>query len=116
MRFNGDTTANKHMQNTQFGYASGQAPLYTSVDIVAGLNDSTSYDNGIIRIDFYDYANTTTYKMAQHIALTDNDAPGEIRMTNAKLAYYSTSAVTSIEFFLNTGSFSGGTYILYGVN
>ena len=116
MRFNSDSTANRHIQGGAFGYSSPQTPNDTSVQLVQGLNNSTTYDNGMIRIDFYDYANTTTYKLAQFISFTDNDPAPEIRMQNAKLGYYHTAAITSLDFFLNTDNFAGGTYILYGVN
>jgi hypothetical protein len=116
MRFNGDTTANSQVQSGSFGYTAGQLPNQDYVQIMQGLNNSTSYDNGIIRIDFYDYANTTTYKLAQFVGMTDNDAAGEVRLNNAKLGYYSLSAITSLSFFLNTDNFAGGTYVLYGVN
>ena len=116
MRFNGDTTANSQVQSGTFGYTAGQVPNQDYVQIMQGLNNSTSYDNGIIRIDFYDYANTTTYKLAQFIGMNENDAAGEVRLNNAKLGYYSTSALTSIQLYVPTDSFAGGTYILYGVN
>ena len=116
MRFNGDSTANMHVQSGTFGYTSGVIPSQTSVQIVQGLNNSTTYDQGIIRIDLYDYANTSTYKLAQFISFTDNDAGGEVRLQNAKLGYYSTSAITSLSFIVPTDSFAGGTYVLYGVN
>ena len=116
MRFNGDTTANSQVQSGTFGYTAGQLPNQDYVQIMQGLNNSTSYDNGIIRIDFYDYANTTTYKLAQFIGMNENDAAGEVRLNNAKLGYYSTSALTSIQLYVPTDSFAGGTYILYGVN
>jgi len=116
MRFNADTTANLHVQNGAFGYSSGVAPTQNYVQIVQGLNNSTSYDQGIIRIDFYDYANTSTYKLAQFISITDNDSAGEVRTQNAKLGYISTSAVSSIQLYVPTDSFAAGTYVLYGVN
>ena len=116
MRFNADTTAHLHVQNGAFGYSSGVAPTQNYVQVVQGLSNSTSYDNGIIRIDFYDYANTSTYKLAQFISFTDNDSAGEVRTQNAKLGYISTSAVSSIQLYVPTDSFAGGTYILYGVN
>ena len=116
MRFNADSTANMHAQSGTYGYQAGIVVNQTNVQIVQGLSNSTSYDNGIVRIQFYDYANTGIYKFAETSSMTDNDAAGEVRLNNAKLGYYSLSALTSIELYIPTSSFAGGTYILYGVN
>jgi hypothetical protein len=116
MRFNADSTANSHVQSGTYGYQAGIAVSQSSVQIVQGMNNSTTYDNGIIKIDFWDYANTGIYKLAETVSMTENDAAGEVRLNNAKLGYYSTSAVTSIQVLVPTDSFAGGTYILYGVN
>jgi len=37
-------------------------------------------------------------------------------MTNQVYAYYPVSAITRIDIFPASGTFSGGTYVLYGVN
>ena len=72
-------------------------------------------NNNFLVIDFTDYANTATNKIMQSQARYLN---------NSSIASYnqtfgsanSTAAITSITITLTSGTFSGGTYILYGVS
>jgi hypothetical protein len=82
----------------------------SGVEEMAGGNT----DNSIV-IQMYDYANTSTYKTIKfdssfYFASVSNN----IVITGAA-SYSSTSAITSLVFSLNTGTFNGGTVKVYGV-
>ena len=62
------------------------------------------------------YANTTTWKMSFNVGVNNS------YLNNAKVntistisVYNQTTAITSLEFLYNTGTFSGGTVYVYGV-
>jgi hypothetical protein len=84
--------------------------------IYAGLNDMAPSDNNNTCIlDLFDYANTSNNKVGQSIAsfYTNNT----FYQTNlATFTAKSTGAITSINIKVASGTFSGGTYTLYGVN
>ena len=84
--------------------------------IYAGLNDVAASDNNNTCIlDLFDYANTSNNKVGQSIAsfYTANT----FYQTNlATFTAKSTGAITSINIKVASGTFSGGTYTLYGVN
>ena len=79
-----------------------------------GSTYNAAQDN-IFVIDIFDYANTTTRKLATfrywHLDASNNDTGGTI-------AYKieSTSAISSIEITCNGNTFAAGTYTLYGVS
>jgi hypothetical protein len=84
--------------------------------IYAGLNDMAPSDNNNTCIlDFFDYANTSNNKVGQSIAsfYTNNTF---YQTTVATFTAKSTGAITSINIKVASGTFSGGTYTLYGVN
>jgi hypothetical protein len=84
--------------------------------IYAGLNDvGASDNNNTCILDLFDYANTSNNKVGQSIAsfYTANT----FYQTNlATFTARSTGAITSINIKVASGTFSGGTYTLYGVN
>ena len=83
-------------------------------------NVSYNADNGtsqsFIRLDFYDYANTSTWKTARWWSFT-NDATTttNVNYTTARAISRTTSAISSIQLFCSSGNFAAGSYILYGV-
>jgi hypothetical protein len=84
--------------------------------IYTGLNDVAASDNNNTCIlDLFDYANSSNNKVGQSIAsfYTANT----FYQTNlATFTARSTGAITSINIKVASGTFSGGTYTLYGVN
>ena len=87
-----------------------------STPIYAGMNDVAASDNNNTCVmDIFDYANTSNNKVGQMIAsyYTNNT----FYQTNfSTFTAKSTSAITSINIKVASGTFSGGTYTLYGVN
>jgi len=87
-----------------------------STPIYAGMNDvAPSDNNNTCILTLFDYANTSNNKVGELIAsyYTNNT----FYQTNfATFTAKSTSAITSINIKVASGTFSGGTYTLYGVN
>ena len=107
-------------------YAQMTPPAGTSSsfdNLVSWLSeiDDTDDDNLAI-IELYDYANTTTFKMGDQMAIhQDATTPANIRYNNRGVLIKTTSAISEINLIpLDNSSvsttFAGGTYTLYGVN
>jgi hypothetical protein len=118
MRFNADSTANRHA----FSYANsaviaaGTATTFsrTSIILTEG-NDNTATD-GLCIIDIDDYANTTTWKIAQYVTISnDTTTTTSFRATMALGMYNQTAAISSLQFLFDGVDADGGTILLYGV-
>jgi hypothetical protein len=85
-------------------------------NIGAGMNDiAPSDNNNTCVMNIFDYANTSNNKVGQMIAsyYTNNT----FYQTNFNFfTSKSTDAITSINIKTGAGTWSGGTYTLYGVN
>lgn len=113
VRYNSDTGTNYSYRNL-VGYSGGtlsqQASNVNHTRIAAV--SSTNSPNTVIT-NFIDYANTTTYK--SHISR--GNGMGDQSSVEAFCGTWrNTSAITSIEIFLNSGNFTAGsTFSLYGI-
>ena len=114
MRINGDSNANRYHYstntstiNTNFGF--------TSIRLSVSGN-STATATGLAFVDIYDYANTTTWKITQALGLCNGANDGT--QVNYQIyfgAYNQTGAITSLTFFPNSGNFTSGSILIYGV-
>jgi hypothetical protein len=84
--------------------------------IHSGLNNVKATDNNnTCIVTFYDYANTSNNKVGEMIASYYSD--NTFYQTNFQVfTAKSTGAMTSIDIKVGAGTWSGGTYTLYGVN
>jgi hypothetical protein len=75
-----------------------------------------SVNNGTLFMDFSDYANTSVWKLAKSFSAFTN-ATNNSNSTFADYLHFwkSTSAITSITMYVDSGDWAGGTYVLYGV-
>ena len=72
--------------------------------------------DGIIKIVFTDYANTSTFKMIESRNFSKNTGTNIYGQANWGLARI-TSAITEINLIWQGGqTWNAGTYILYGVS
>lgn len=73
-------------------------------------------NNNSFMIDMYDYADTTSNKLFRSLNkyVTSGGSPIN-KFTSAQGSINTSSAITSFTITLSAGTFSGGTYILYGV-
>jgi hypothetical protein len=67
-------------------------------------------------IDIPDYANATATKVFESIAAYEDATTGENTTVTAAGSFVITAAVTRLDLALSAGTFSAGTYILYGVS
>jgi hypothetical protein len=113
IRFNSDTGSN---YSATYIYGNGTAAgsdrysnqTFIPVNYVAAIETNFNH-NSIINIQ--NYSNSTTYKTV--LARSNNAATA----TDAAVALWrSTSAITSITYYLNSGSWAtGSTFTLYGI-
>jgi len=119
VRFNSDSTANRH--STPFAwYYTDQANLpFDSTSMkttVAATYQNTSSSEFIGIVEIEDYANTTTWK-PYYTYSYHNDASTATKWGSwTQLGVYNqTSAISSLDILVSTGTFSGGTVFLYGI-
>lgn len=86
----------------------------TFVDLTNTTINATDNNNSV-QIDLYDYANATSRKIGNTIYSGLSGGDGQSIVTQS-FTYYPVTAITRIDFYLSSGNFSGGTYVLYGVN
>lgn len=113
MRFNGDSNANRHrsMLNTGTSYEAQTSFNATSVTLDSFSSNSAS--TNLTGITIPNYTNTTTWKMADIVSVSSPNTNFILR--NAAGLYNQTSAITSLVFFPDSGNFTSGTILLYGV-
>jgi hypothetical protein len=97
----------------------------TSINTVSGLaNDylfvggaayASGDNNNSLMLDVYDYADTTSNKLFRVLNKYRSNAP-VAQVSMGQGAINTSSAITALTFTLSSGTFNGGTYILYGVN
>ena len=114
MRINGDTNTRYeyHLDNRYSGSSYGSSLIV----LTENLDNTTA--NGLIHMDFYDYANTETTKQGWGFGLTNNST-NPTTQYNFQLTgwtYNQTAAITSIVLYPSTGNWTSGTAFLYGVS
>lgn len=121
IRFNNDTTSNLHMnQGFYLNYDGNQNTLYKNVGSrleVTAIAPRASDENNYLELNVFDYANTSSVKMGEihnSYVWTTGGTTNRIQDLQ-KFTYNSTSAINRIDIGANGATFSGGTYILYGV-
>ena len=119
IQFNGDTAGNYPYHNLySIGSTTGAsgAASQTALFISNGHTVTTYPNVGIA--DIVDYANTNKNKTIKAISGSNNNTAGGVGAGNIELAsgaWLSTAAITSLTFFVGSGTFTG-TITLYGVS
>ena len=112
MTFNNSVAA--HIEATGAAGTSPQA-FETSGSICRPTDNAVSAS--AIVVNLHDYANTTGWKVGDILsAVPDSTDPTEVGHRTLLLATNITSAISSIQLFPDSGDFSSGTALLYGVN
>jgi hypothetical protein len=112
VRINGDT-------NTRYAYHfTNRGNNITFGD--AQINVNESLDNtsaeGLIQLDFYDYANTTTWKSGWGLAISNNSTTAtNFNYTMTGFVYNQTPAIDSLTIYPGSGNWTSGTAYLYGI-
>jgi hypothetical protein len=113
-RFNNDSNANRHIAiSTTPG---GPAGTFTQDAIDLFGNQDNAVAQGLAIIDIADYTNTTTWKTGIATSLgNDSTTTTSYRAVFTFMGYNQISAVTSLGIIPNSGNFTSGTALLYGV-
>ena len=113
MRFNNDTNT-RYFTSQSNNLFSGSAYNLTFFEISNGQDNAV--DDSSMVINIFDYTNTTTWKLLNASSLTNNGT------TNTSLnysfnmgAFNQTGAIDRLDFFPQSGTFTTGTILLYGV-
>ena len=118
LRLNGNTSTVYQATGTYYGLTGPVSGVVTLSDTFMEASQtavSASDNNNMMVFDIYDYANSATNKTARSMSSVTSFNYGAFT-NNLGWAFKSTTPVTSISMFPNSGTWSGGTYILYGVN
>lgn len=116
IRVNGDSTANRHKAVADSTTPAVQTynATYWDIDIVGQDN---AVGEGLSVYNIYDYTNTTTRKMAsaviQYINATTTTS---FNQESTSFFYNQLSAITSLTLLNNSGNFTSGTALLYGIS
>jgi len=116
LRFNADTGANRHASQTGSNSSVDNQSFNATFCGLSRPGDSAT-SNALITVDIYDYADTTHWKMAQSTAITNNGTTtSNYNFENTYLFFNQNTAISSLVIFPDSGTWSAGTYILYGVS
>jgi hypothetical protein len=111
-RFNSDS--NTRYRFTQMVNSTSATFNTNNFNISLGADNSVSTNLAVLNV--YDYANTTTWKMAESRALDVNATTNaNVDMAAYFIAYNQTAAISDIVLFPELGNFTSGTAYLYGV-
>jgi hypothetical protein len=120
LQFNGNTGSVYRYVTTYYGATgpiSGVAVDATTLLELSQTSLKNTDNNNLLVVDIYDYANSATNKSGRYANNLVSDSYAQF-INNGIFAFNSTTAITSITIRnSNSGvNFSGGTYVLYGVN
>jgi hypothetical protein len=120
LQFNGNTSSVYRYVSAYYGATgpiSGVAVDATTLLEVSQTSLKNTDNNNLIVVDIFDYANAITNKSGRYNTNVQSDSYAQF-INNASFAFNSTTAITSITIRNANAAvnFSGGTYVLYGVN
>jgi hypothetical protein len=113
MQVNADAGASRH---STFPTVSGTAGnTFGGNYWLIGETQNGSTSQSMIVMDIPDYANAVTWKAARGYAITNGSTSTQFNSQNSAFYYNQTGAITSLVIFPQTGNFTSGTALLYGV-
>ena len=114
IRLNGDTGTNYFLAADHGTYRNSQA--FDATFLYMGGQNSSSASEALCIMTFWDYANTTTWKMQTGQAImTDAANTANMEVFPMFGAWKNTGAINSINFAPTSGNFTSGDYYIYGV-
>ena len=114
MRFNADATANRHAYSDS--WVSVRTFNQTSSWMTQG-NDGNVTSTGLLTATIFDYTNTATWKYGLTFGIaTDSTSGVDPRFFQNTMAYNQIGAISSLQFLPNSGNWTSGTVLLYGVS
>ena len=114
VRFNNDSSG--HYANT-ITNTSANITINGGYFNLNNTSQNSSGTNALTQMTVIDYANTTTWKLADYISINNNaTTPANADFVHGCAIWNQTSAITRIDLLPEAGgSWSAGTYKLYGV-
>jgi hypothetical protein len=107
LRMNSDSTANRHV---------GFSGAFDATSFYVAANQDSTTSQSLSIIDIYNYTNTTTWKFMRAFGVNnDTSTPANAAIESSNGAYNQTGAITSLQLFPDSGNFTSGTVLLYGV-
>jgi hypothetical protein len=103
------STTGTNLRNQGFGF--------NSLETIALIDQDNTTTQSSVLIDFYDYANSSTWKMVRALSIANRfDDPTDRLSATNKIAFAKiTNAITRLDIFFYGSNFNGGTAYLYGV-
>ena len=120
IKLNNDTTAGiyQYIQSTikDATIAGGQGNRASEINLSEAYNPKSGSRDSTFAMTLTDYANATAFKNGSYTArFVNQDAGLSPVVVQCVLGYGSTSAITRIDITIGAATFTGGTYVLYGV-
>lgn len=113
-RFNSDTGSNYYKGQMANGANQGAENKLTMGDGLSSTSTNVTLRNyTVLTIQRYSEAQGKPYQVQSGYTYWNNTATSYVAVENS--IYASSSAITSIDLFMSSGNFSGGTAYLYGV-
>jgi hypothetical protein len=113
IRFNNDSNANRHSEVSAYATTSNTAFASTYAGFTTDSNNTN--DISLAYVYFPDYTNTATMKMFFSNSLAAASTSTNYNFRQFVGLYNQTTAITSLGFIPQNGTFTSGSYILYGV-
>ena len=113
IRFNNDSTASRHSEIS--AYATTLNTSFASTYAGFTTDSNNTNDISLAYVYFPDYTNTSTWKMFFSESLAAASTSTNFNFRNFIGLYNQTTAITSLGFIPQNGTFTSGSYILYGV-
>jgi hypothetical protein len=85
-------------------------------DVAANYNSPTTSNGATLIMNFPDYANTSARKIINWHMTYQNSGGSNTDIVVGSVGAADNNAITQFDLTLFSGTFSAGTYILYGVN
>jgi hypothetical protein len=113
IRFNNDSSASRHYDISAYATTSNTAFNGTYASFSTDSNNTN--DISLAYVYFPDYTNTATWKMFWSNSLAAASTSTNFNFRQFVGMYNQTTAITSLGFIPQNGTFTSGSYILYGV-
>lgn len=112
IRFNNNSSANTYLSgNTSVNSGSS----FNATGMVSGAPSDNGTSNSLMIYDIPQYSGSTWKWLWGLSMVNDSTTPANVSFTRYWNFSNITSAITEINLYLSSGSFTAGTYILYGV-
>jgi|LakMenE01Jun11ns_1017448.scaffolds.fasta_scaffold9951097_9 hypothetical protein len=114
-RINSDSGTNYNLQPYTSTSLTNLSFNVDEILITTGGDSSTSQTFAVV--DFYDYANTATWKIVNSLAINNQETtPTNFDFRKQTALWGQTSAISSLLLYPASGNFTSGTALLYGVS